>query len=96
VIFLPFATNHRFISFTLYCIGEYTEEMDIEIPSHFLRLCGIRDISAKELPETTVQLVWMGAHDIIIDRGFEVGVSIQLALFTQRRTVILSLTTYSR
>jgi hypothetical protein len=77
--FLPFAQNHRFISFMLYVFGESQSEMllaETLRPLTFFvrdRLHGLCDEPAKAVFETTIRSVLLGPHDATVDRRFEVG-----------------------
>jgi hypothetical protein len=77
--FLPFAQNHRFISFMLYVFGESQSEMllaETLWPLTFFvrdRLHGLCDEPAKAVLETTIRSVLLGPHDATVDRRFEVG-----------------------
>lgn len=53
-VLLPFATHHRFISFTLYIMGEYPQKKDHTVDSAhrislliFFRICVLRGILAE-------------------------------------------------
>lgn len=77
--FLPFAQNHRFISFMLYVFGESQSEMLLAETLWPLtlfvrdRLHGLCDEPAKAVLETTIRSVLLGPHDATVDRRFEVG-----------------------
>lgn len=63
--FIPFARNHRFISFMLYVVGEWTDvtrSIVMLIEGIWDRICGLRFKPAKAIPASAIRLVLLGPH----------------------------------
>jgi len=69
--FIPFATNHRFISFMLYIVGELRASCCCctLLRPRFRRLRGQLE---QAIPATAIRPVLLGPHNIAVDRCVQV------------------------
>lgn len=69
--FIPFATNHRFISFMLYIVGESWASCCC-CTLLILRFRRLRGQLEQAIPATAICSVLLGPHYIVVDRCVQV------------------------